>query len=165
MRHRSFLSLGRPALPLALAAVLALATAGCMGPRIGPAVPDAGWDTSYEDALSPHTQLALGVMQALKDDPETIPPSRRADIAQRWQKLADLIKGSAGPGDISRARLDVEAALDKGLLDKIKEERLRRGDLMGFMMSSGVRIPKGGMKNLNPDHVAATKAVEALNKN
>ena len=35
---------------------------------------------------------------------------------------------------------------------------------MGFMMSSGVRIPKGGMKNLNPDHVAATKAIEALNR-
>lgn len=156
--------LRKPALPLLLAAVLALATGGCMGPRIGPAVPDAGWDTSYEDALSPHTQLALGVMQALKDEPETIPPRSRAEIARRWQALADLIRDNAAPADISRARLWVEAALDKALVDRIKEEQLRRGDLMGFMMSSGVRIPKGGMKNLNPDHVAATKTIEALNR-
>lgn len=164
MEHRSFPSLRKPMLALALAATLALATSGCMGPRIGPAMPDAGWDTSYEDALSPHTQLALGVMQALKDEPETIPPGSRAEIARRWQKLADLIKDNAAPADVSRARLEVESVLDKALVDKIKEEQLRRGDLMGFMMSSGVRIPKGGMKNLNPDHVAATKAVEALNR-
>lgn len=164
MEHRRFRSKRKPVLALALATTLALATGGCMGPRIGPAMPDAGWDTSYEDALSPHTQLALGVMQALKDEPETIPTGSRAEIARRWQKLADLIRDNAEPADISRARLEVEAALDKALVDRIKEEQLRRGDLMGFMMSSGVRIPKGGMKNLNPDHVAATKAVEALNR-
>lgn len=162
--HPSLTCLRKPALPLLLAAALTLATAGCMGPRIGPAMPDAGWNTSYEDALSPHTQLALGVMQALKEEPETIPQGSRAEIARRWQKLADLIRDNAGPADISRARLEVEATLDKALVDRIKEAQLRRDDLMGFMMSSGVRIPKGGMKNLNPDHVAATKAVEALNR-
>lgn len=161
--HPSLSCLRKPAL-LLLAATLAFSASGCMGPRIGPAMPDAGWDTSYEDALSPHTQLALGVMQALKDEPETIPPGSRAEIARRWQKLADLIRDNAEPANISRARLEVESVLDKALVDRIKEEQLRRGDLMGFMMSSGVKIPKGGMKNLNPDHVAATKAVEALNR-
>lgn len=58
----------------------------------------------------------------------------------------------------------MEAKLDKALVDRIKEEQLRRDDLMGFMMSSGVRVPKGGMKNLNPDHIAATKTIEALNR-
>lgn len=164
MEHRRFPTPSKSMFALALAATLALATGGCMGPRIGPAMPDAGWDTSYEDALSPHTQLALGVMQALKDEPETIPPGKRAEIARRWQKLADLVRDNAEPADISRARLEVESVLDKALVDRIKEEQLRRGDLMGFMMSSGVRIPKGGMKNLNPDHVAATKTIEALNR-
>lgn len=158
----SFHFLRQAALPVALA--LALAMGGCAGPKIAPAMPDAGWDTSYEDALSPHTQLALGVMQALKEEPETIQPAGRPEIAQRWQKLADLIKDNAAPADISRARFEVEALLDKKLVGKIKEERLRRGDLIGFMMSSGVRIPKGGMKNLNPDHIAATKTIEALKK-
>lgn len=143
---------------------LVLASAGCMGPRLAPPTPDAEWDTSYEDALSPHTQLALGVMRTLKEEPTAIPPATRSRIAQRWQMLADLVKDAASPADINRARLEVEALLDKKLVDRIKEDHLRRDDLMGFMMSSGVRLPKGGIKNLNPDHVAATKAVEALSK-
>ncbi|HMM47332.1 MAG TPA: hypothetical protein PKC12_05065 [Thiobacillaceae bacterium] len=162
--HSRLTRLRASALPFLLITAFALAAGGCIGPRIGPAMPDAGWDTSYEDALSPHTQLALGVMRTLKEEPETIPPSRRGEIAQRWQKLADLIRDQAPPAEISRARLEVEAKLDKALVDRIKEEQLRRDDLMGFMMSSGVRVPKGGMKNLNPDHIAATKTIEALNR-
>lgn len=164
MEHRTFLFSRKSLFPVTLAGMLILAAGGCAGPAIRPAMPDTGWNTNYEDALSPHTQLALGVMQALKDEPEAIPAGKRPEIARRWQALADLIKADAQPADISHARRDVEAVLDKSLVDKIKAERLRRDDLMGFMMSSGVRVPKGGMKSLNPDHVAATKAVEALNK-
>lgn len=164
MEHRTLLFLRKTVFPATLACTLALATAGCMGPTMSPVVPDVGWNTDYEDALSPHTQLALGVMRALKEEPETVPPGSRAEIARQWQKLADVIGAKAPPAEISRARLEVERALGKPLVDKIKEEQQTRGDLMGFMMSSGTKLPKGGMKNLNPDHVAATKAVEALNK-
>lgn len=164
MEHRTFHFLRRTLFPAALAGTLALATAGCMGPTMSPVVPDAGWNTNYEDALSPHTQLALGVMQALKDDPGAIPSGNRAEIARRWQKLANLIETKAQPADINSARLEVEHALGENLIAKIKAEQPTRGDLMGFMMSSGARIPKGGMASLNPDHVAATKAVEALKK-
>ncbi len=148
----------------ALAGVAALATAGCMGPAMGPAMQDSGWQTEYEDALSPHTQLALGVMKALKEAPERVPAASRPELARRWQALASLIEAKAPPADINGARRGVEALLDPALLTEIKEERTTRGDLMGFMMSSGVRLPKGGMASLNPDHVAAVKTVEALNK-
>lgn len=150
--------------PAVLVGTLALTAAGCMGPMMSPVVPDTSWDTNYEDALSPHTQLALGVMKALKDDPNAVPSGRRAEIARHWQKLANLIGANAQPAKINSARLEVEHALGENLVTKIKAEQPTRGDLMGFMMSSGTRIPKGGMASLNPDHVAATKAVEALNK-
>lgn len=164
MKHRTFRMLRKTLFPAVLAGTLALTTAGCMGPTMGPVVSDAAWNTSYEDALSPHTQLALGVMQALKDDPDTVPSGSRPEIARRWQKLANLIEAKAQAAVINSARLEVEHALGDNLVTKIKAEQTTRGDLMGFMMSSGVRIPKGGMASLNPDHVAATKAVEALNK-
>lgn len=164
MEHRTFQFLRKTLFSMALAGTLALATAGCMGPRMSPVVPDANWNTNYEDALSPHTQLALGVMKALKDEPGAVPSGSRAEIARRWQKLANLIEAKAQPAEINSARLEVEHALGERFVNKIKAEQPTRGDLMGFMMSSGVKIPKGGMASLNPDHVAATKAVEALKK-
>lgn len=164
MEHRTFLYLRKTLFPAALAGTLALATAGCMGPMMSPVVPDAGWNTNYEDALSPHTQLALGVMQALKDDPAAIPSGNRAEIARRWRTLASLIEAKAPPAAVNNARLEVEHALGESFVNKLKAEQPTRGDLMGFMMSSGVRVPKGGMASLNPDHVAASKAVEALGK-
>ncbi len=154
----------RSVLGAALLAMMAFGTSGCMGPAMGPAMPDTDWQTDYEDALSPHTQLALGVLKVLKEEPERVPAARRAELAQRWQALAKLIEAKAQAADINAARRTVEAMLERELLDEIKEERTTRGDLMGFMMSSGVRIPKGGMSSLNPDHVAAVKTVEALNK-
>ncbi|MDT3707787.1 MAG: hypothetical protein ROZ09_13270 [Thiobacillus sp.] len=156
--------LRRTALSVALASTLMLATTGCMGPAIGPATPDTDWQTDYEDALSPHTQLALGVMQTLKETPELIPPASRSELAHRWEPLAKLIEAKAAPEEINRARREVEVLLDRDLIAQIKDERRTKGDLMGFMMSSGARIPKGGMASLNPDHIAATKTIEALNK-
>jgi len=164
MEHHTFYFLQKKLFPAALVGALALATAGCIGPTMSPVVPDTNWNTNYEDALSPHTQLALGVMKALKDDPNAVPSGSRAEIARHWQKLANLIGAKASPADINSARLEVEHALGKSLVTQIKAEQPTRGDLMGFMMSSGTRIPKGGMASLNPDHVAATKVVEALNK-
>lgn len=164
MEHRTLLFLRKTVFPATLACTLALATAGCMGPTMSPVVPDVGWNTDYADALSPHTQLALGVMQTLKDEPDAIPSANRAEIARQWQKLADVIGAKAPPAEISRARIEVERALGKPLVDRLKDEWPTRGDLMGFMMSSGTKLPKGGMKNLNPDHIAATKTIEALNK-
>ncbi len=160
MQHPTLDFLRKTLFPAALAA----ATAGCMGPMMNPVVPDAGWNTSYEDALSPHTRLALGVMQSLKEDPAEIPSGNRAEIARLWQMLASLIEAKAQPAAINSARLEVERALGERFVNKLKAEQPTRGDLMGFMMSSGVRVPKGGMASLDPDHVAATKAVEALNK-
>lgn len=149
-------------LPLVLGSVLALGVAACAGPNIGPAIPDTGWDTSYEDALSPHTRLALGVLKAMQDDPNAVHPAARAGLADRWQRLADLVGAKATPGEISAARRDVEVALGGGLVDRIKADHATKADLMMFMMSSGMKIPKGGLSSLNPDHVAATKAIEAL---
>lgn len=156
--------LRRTFLSAALGSMIALATTGCMGPAMGPATSDAGWQTDYEDALSPHTQLALGVMQTLKETPELIPPASRPELARRWEPLAKLIEAKAAPEEINRARREVEALLDRDLIAQIKDEQRTKGDLMGFMMSSGARIPKGGMASLNPDHVAAVKVMEALNK-
>lgn len=155
--------LRRTFLSVALGSVIAL-TAGCMGPAMGPAMQDVGWYTDYEDALSPHTQLALGVLQTLKETPELIPPASRSELARRWEPLAKLIEAKAPAEDINRARREVERLLDRELLVQIKDEKRTKGDLMGFMMSSGARIPKGGMASLNPDHVAAVKVMEALNK-
>lgn len=154
----------RSVLGTALAAMMVFGASGCMGPAMGPAMPDTNWQTDYEDALSPHTQLALGILKALKEEPERVPVARRAELTQRWQALANLIEAKAPIADINAARRAVEALLDRELLAEIKDEHTTRGDLMGFMMSSGVRIPKGGMSSLNPDHVAAVKTVEALNK-
>ena len=162
MEHRGFLR--KAFLTVALGSAITLTATGCMGPTMGPAVPDTDWETEYYDALSPHTQLALGVMKALKETPELVPSGSRAEIARRWQKLADLIGAKAPPAEISSARREVENALGHELVAKIKTEKPTTGDLMGFMMSSGTRIPKGGMKSLNPDHVAAVKVVEVLNK-
>lgn len=162
MELRGFLR--KTLLTVALGSAIALTATGCMGPAMGPAIPDTGWETDYYDALSPHTQLALGVMTALKEAPDLVPLGSRAEIARRWQKLADLIGAKAPPAEISSARREVENALGHELVAKIKAERPTTGDLMGFMMSSGTRIPKGGMKSLNPDHVAALKVVEVLNK-
>lgn len=147
-----------------LASATALTSTGCMGPAMGPAMQDAGWQTDYEDALSPHTQLALGVMRVLKQEPDRVRVAIRAELARRWQALADLVEAKASATEVNAARREVEALLDPELLAEIKDERTTRGDLMGFMMSSGARIPKGGMASLNPDHVAAVKTVEALNK-
>ena len=162
MEHRK--RLRKTLLTVMLSSAIALAATGCMGPAMGPAVPDTGWETEYYDALSPHTQLALGVMKALKETPDLVPLGSRAEIARHWQKLADLIGAKAPPAEINSARREVENALGRELVAKIKPEKPTTGDLMGFMMSSGTRVPKGGMKNLNPDHIAAVKAVEALNK-
>ncbi len=162
MRHHTFLR--KALLIVMLGSTTVLMATGCMGPAIGPAVPDVGWDTEYYDALSPHTQLALGVLKTLKEAPEQVPIGNRPEIADRWQKLADLIGTKAPPAEINRARRDVEAALGRELVNRIKAEKPTTGDLMGFMMSSGMRVPKGGMKSLNPDHVAAVKAVEVLKK-
>ncbi len=156
--------LRRAFLSTVLGGTIALTATGCMGPTMNPPTQDAGWETEYEDALSPHTQLALGVMQALKETPELIPPASRPELISRWQKLAKLIEMKAPPGEINSARREVENMLDHELVDQIKREKRTKGDLMGFMMSSGVRLPKGGMASLNPDHVAAIKVMEALNK-
>lgn len=156
--------LRRTILPVVLGGTIVLTVTGCMGPTMSLPTQDVGWNTEYYDALSPHTQLALGVMHALKETPELIPPASRSELVLRWQKLADLIKVKAAPEEINNARREVEARLDGGLVNEIKEEKRTTGDLMGFMMSSGVRMPKGGMANLNPDHIAATKVIEALNK-
>lgn len=149
------------ALSLALTAILGLGVAAC-APTFSPTIPDTGWDTSYEDALSPHTQLALSVMKTLTSSPDAIPAGNRTDIANRWQKLADLVGAKAQPADISAARRDVEAALGDAVVTKAKAGKYTRADLMAFMMSSGMKIPAGGMSSLNPDHVAATKTVDAL---
>lgn len=162
MRHHTFLR--KVFLIVMLGSATVFTTTGCMGPAMSPAVPDVGWDTEYYDALSPHTQLALGVLKTLKEAPEQVPSGSRPEIADRWQKLADLIGAKAPPAEINRARQNVEAVLGRELVNRIKAEKPTTGDLMGFMMSSGMRVPKGGMKSLNPDHVAAVKVVEVLKK-
>lgn len=162
MKSNSPSTFKKKILPAVLGGALALAAAGCMGPTIAPATPDSGWNTSYPDALSPHTQLALGVLKALKENPAAVPAGSRADVAQRWQKLAGLVESKASAADLNAARRDVESALGDALVSKIKSDKPTSGDLMAFMMSSGMKIPAGGIGSLNPDHVAATKAVEAL---
>lgn len=147
---------------LVLGAVVTLGATACVMPKIDTAIPDTGWNTSHEDALSPHTQLALGVMQAMKDDANAVPMDARPALARQWQKLADLIGTKASPDEINNARREVEHALNRELLDKIKAGRPSKADLMSFMMGSGMKIPKGGIGSLNPDHVAAVKAVESL---
>lgn len=147
---------------LVLGAVVTLGATACVMPKIDTAIPDTGWNTSHEDALSPHTQLALGVMQAMKDDASEVPVDARPALARQWQKLADLIGAKASPAEINSARREVEHALNRELLDKIKAGRPNKSDLMSFMMGSGMKIPKGGIGSLNPDHVAAVKTVELL---
>lgn len=147
-------------LPAALGLAIALTSAGCMGPQFAPATSDAGWDTSYNDALSPHTQLALGVMNTLKDDPAQV--KNQAEAAALWDKLAGQVEAKAGDADINATRAKIEALMGTAMVDKIKAEQYRKTDLMGFMISSGMKIPKGGSGSLNPDFMAAQQAAKML---
>ncbi len=156
-RHKRF---QHKLLSLALSGIVALGIGGCMGPKMGPVVPDTGWDTSYEDALSPHTQLALGTLEALKKNPASV--TNTAEAAKKWQELANLIEAKADGDKINAARRDLEGTLGQSFIDGIKTKHYTKSDLMTFMMSSGMKIPKGGIGSLNPDHVAAMKVTEAL---
>lgn len=160
MNHGRYKRFQRKLLPLALSGIVALGIGGCMGPKMGPVVPDTGWDTSYEDALSPHTQLALGTLEALKKDSTSV--KNTAEAARKWQALANLIEAKADGDKINAARRDLEGSLGQTFVDGVKAKHYTKSDLMSFMMNSGMKIPKGGISSLNPDHVAATKVTEAL---
>lgn len=143
-----------------LGGFIAMSAVGCVGPKIGPAIPDSGWDTSYSDALSPHTQLALGVLESLKSDPASVP--NKGAVLGEWKTLAQLIDQKASVDQINAARRQVEGALGQGMVDKIKAKHYSKSDLMGFMLSSGMKIPAGGVGSLNPDLIAAQKVTESL---
>lgn len=145
---------------LVLGGLIAASAVGCMGPKIGPAIPDSGWDTSYSDALSPHTQLALGVLESLKSDPASV--SNKSAALGEWRELARLLDQKASAEQINAARRRVESALGQGMVDSIKAKRYSKSDLMGFMLGSGMKIPVGGVGSLNPDLIAAQKVTEAL---
>lgn len=147
-------------LPAALGVAIALTSAGCMGPQFAPASSDVGWDTNYTDALSPHTQLALGVMNALKDDPAQV--KNQAAAAALWDTLAGQVDAKAGDAAINATRAKIEALMGPELVAKVKSEHYSKGDLMGFMISSGMKIPKGGSGSLNPDFMAAQNTAKLL---
>jgi len=160
MSANSTIRFSKKLLPAALGLAIALTSAGCMGPQLAPATSDAGWDTTYTDALSPHTQLALGVMNTLKDDPAQV--RNQAEAAALWDKLAGQIEAKASDADINATRAKIEALMGTAMVDRIKAEQYRKTDLMGFMISSGMKIPKGGSGSLNPDFMAAQQAAKML---
>jgi hypothetical protein len=144
----------------ALALAIVLTTGGCASIGFQKPAGDVGWNTDYENALSPHTQLALGLMEALEGG--HLPAQDRGLLADRWEVLAETIAANAPDGQINRDRLMVEALLDASFIAGVKERRYTRWDLMKFMRASGMRVPAGGPGSINPDLVAARHTVERL---
>ena len=146
---------------LLIALGIATVTIGCVGPQFSPPTSDAGsgWQTDYSSALSPHTQFALGVMQAAERGVEIKNPARMAD---QWQLLAERIEAGAGTSEINKIRREIESNSNPALLEKTKGAHYTRSDLMAFMIGSGMKIPEGGIGSLNPDVMAARHASEML---
>ena len=142
------------------AAALSMLIAGCVTPTFSPIVSDSGWNTTYKDALSPHTQLALGVMKKLKKDSASI--MNQAVLSKKWGQLGKEIDSGASDSVLNRSRKKIESLLGENLVSEIKEESFSKGDLMGFMMFNGMSIPPGGPSSINPDLVAAEKVVSML---
>lgn len=160
MRKEKPKSFKKRALTALVSAVLVASVGGCAAPNFAPVVEDSGWNTSYKDALSPHTQLALGVMKKLKENENAI--GNKSALSAKWGKLASDIEGKASDATINKSRKDIEVILGQKLVNEVKESAYSKGDLMGFMMSSGMSIPPGGPSAMNPDLVAAEKVVAML---
>jgi hypothetical protein len=155
---RSSVSDGRGVWAFTLA--MALITGGCASMGFQEPVADVGWSTDYENALSPHTQLALGFMEAMEGG--QAPTRDRVLLAERWELLAHGIAASAPDDQINRDRLMIEELLDPHFITEVKERRYTRWDLMRFMRASGMRVPAGGPGSINPDLIAARHTVEKL---
>lgn len=143
-----------------LTLVIVLISGGCASIGFQRPAGDVGWNTDYENALSPHTQLALGVMEALEGG--DLPAQDGRLLADRWELLAETIAANAPEEQINRDRLMLETLLDASFIAEVKERRYTRWDLMKFMRASGMRIPAGGPGSINPDLVAARHTVERL---
>ncbi len=144
----------------ALLVAAGLIVAGCMGPKFDEPLADPEWDTSYPSALSPHTQLALGVMKVMQEEPSRIEGKTR--LARQWQELAAGIESKAQGARINRLRREIEASLGSDLVREIRGEHYRRSDLMSFMLSTGMSIPEGGPGAIDPDLIAAKQAALRL---
>ena len=160
MKREKSKGLHKRALTTLISAVFIASVAGCAAPSFSPTVVDSEWNTNYKDALSPHTQLALGVMKKIKKNEDAI--GDKLALSRKWSSLARDIDSKASDATLNKSRRDIEALLGQKLVDEIKGEAYSRGDLMGFMMSSGMSIPPGGPSAMNPDLVAAEKVVAML---
>lgn len=160
MKTRTFNTLHRRALAAIISATLTASIVSCAGPEFASTVQDSGWNTSYKDALSPHTQLALGVMEKIKKDAGAI--KNASALGQKWSKLAEDIDDGASDAELNRSRSEIESLLGENLVDEIKDKTYSRADLMGFMLRNGMSIPRGGPSAMNPDLVAAEKVVSML---
>ncbi|WP_303908388.1 c-type cytochrome [Thiohalomonas denitrificans] len=146
---------------LLIAIGMVITTTGCVGPQFSAPTSDAGsgWQTEYTDALNPHTQLALGVLQAVERG-DTI--QNRARMADQWQLLSERIEAGADTSEVNKIRREIESNSNPALVEKAKDARYSRSDLMGFMISSGMKIPKDGISSLDPDMMAARQASKVL---
>ena len=160
MKSHALKSFRRQTLAMLISASFTVSIVSCAAPEFSPTVADSGWNTSYKDALSPHTQLALGVMEKIKKGDRSFGNS--SELAKKWTKLADDIDAGASDAVINQTRRDIESLLGRDLVAEIKKKTYSRGDLMGFMLRSGMSIPRGGPSAMNPDLVAAEKVVSML---
>lgn len=147
-------------IPGGLAGVLFLVVSACIGPSFEAAKPLEGWDTSYDDALTPSSQLALGILETLKGTPGQI--QNEGALAKSWTEVAELIQREAAPEQIDSVVRGIEQSLDEKLVTKIKSKKYRRGDLVSFMISAGVKPPKEGLGALNPDREVAARLAAVL---
>ena len=137
--------------PVVLGVGALLGTGACLNPRLETQAPAAGWESGYADALSPRAQLALGLLEVLKETPEQLP--RREAVAQRWAELARLVREGAEEEKLDSARQAVERELDAARLARLQARRYGRGDLVSFMMGSGVKPPSGGQGSVDPERI------------
>lgn len=99
-------------------------------------------DVSYEDALDPAGQLALGILQ-LADTPNAV----TADQATLLRSLWELSQKTALRSDAERLALvsAIEGALQKDQISVIQSLRLTNGDALNWLHSQESRASAGAV--------------------
>lgn len=138
-----------------LIGAVSISSVGCVAPKFSEPVPDPHWNTEYQGALSPHTQLALGVMKIAQEHPERI--NNKVILRNHWEKLAKSIESGESDTHIKELRRQIETSLGSRTVEEIKGKQYQQADLMSFMLSTGMSIPRGGPGSINPDLMAANK--------
>lgn len=97
--------------------------------------------TTYENALQPVDQLALGTLK-LEETANAVSEAQAAHLLPLWQALqGDELQGDAERGAVER---QIEATMTEAQLSAIAGMRLTQDDVQAWMQSQGIRAMPGG---------------------